>query len=351
MGKLAVYRYTLFMILITQFVVSIFTFVGLFGGNSNPMGHTAAAMLVFVLPFLIIANLILLIYWLIRRRWILAAVPVITVLCCIPYMGTLYQVRSLPQDNTEQNSIKIATYNVAMFGRQASGFVAQDILSEMMKEKVDVLCIQEYANESGNEKNSDRYKSYFPYMAIGNNDMAIFSRYPIQGSKNIPFEMSAQSAMWANINVNGKLIKVFNVHLETTGFNRTLHNVGKIERKGYNVESNAILKAIYGNYTLGMIVRAGQAEIVANERNQSNIPSIVCGDFNDIPYSYVYNTMLGDLTDGFKECGSGWMYTFRGKKRVRIDYIFHDKEFTGVNYYKSELSYSDHFPVFMKLNL
>lgn len=351
MGKLAVYRYASLMMLIIQLVVTIFTFVGLFGGSDHPMGHTAAAMLVFALPLLIVANLILLIYWLIRRKWLLSVIPVVTLLCCIPYVGTLYQFRDLPQDTTGQNGLKIASYNVALFGRQATDFVSQNILEELKKENVDVVCLQEYTNESAEGKISDRYKKYFPYMAMGNADMVIFSRYPIQGSSNLPFEMSSQSAMWANINVNGKVIKVFNVHLETTGFNRTLHNVGKIERKGQTVESNTIIRAIYGNYALGMIVRAGQADVVASERNQSNVPTIICGDFNDIPYSYVYNTMLGNLIDGFKECGSGWMYTYKGKKRVRIDYIFHDASMTGVNYYKSELSYSDHYPVFMKLEL
>ena len=62
--------------------------------------------------------------------------------------------------------------------------------------------------------------------------------------------------------------------------------------------------------------------------------------------------MKGDLVDGFKECGSGWMYTFRGgKKNVRIDYIFHDKKYKGLTYYKKELTYSDHFPVFMKIEM
>ena len=43
------------------------------------------------------------------------------------------------------------------------------------------------------------------------------------------------------------------------------------------------------------------------------------------------------------------MYTFRGKKQVRIDYIFHDEALKGLTYYKRELSYSDHYPVFMKM--
>jgi endonuclease/exonuclease/phosphatase family metal-dependent hydrolase len=60
--------------------------------------------------------------------------------------------------------------------------------------------------------------------------------------------------------------------------------------------------------------------------------------------------MKGQLVDGFKECGSGLMYTFRGKKKVRIDYIFHDEALTGETYYMQKLSYSDHYPVFMKLS-
>jgi endonuclease/exonuclease/phosphatase family metal-dependent hydrolase len=62
--------------------------------------------------------------------------------------------------------------------------------------------------------------------------------------------------------------------------------------------------------------------------------------------------MLGNLVDGFKECGHGFMYTFRGgQKIVRIDYIFHDQSLKGMDYYKYDLTYSDHFPVFMKLEI
>ncbi len=100
-----------------------------------------------------------------------------------------------------------------------------------------------------------------------------------------------------------------------------------------------------------MMFRAGQAITIANEKRSSEKPVILCGDFNDVPYSYVYNTMLGNMVDGFKECGSGWMYTFRGKKPVRIDYIFHDQVLKGLTYYKSDLTYSDHYPIYMKIAL
>lgn len=330
----------------------MFTFIGLFGGNSNPAGNTASAMLVYALPIFIVVNLVLLVLWLLKRNWIISGIAAVTVISCIPYMLTLYQFGGVATNVDEGKKVlKVASYNVARYGNETSGFIASDVLAEMKKQGIDVFCIQEFNSHSGDRSNLEVYKDYFPYVAIGNDDMAIFSRYPIVQTKNIPFEQTNNSAMWAVVNVGGKRIKVFNVHMETTGFNRTLHQAGKAIAKGQNVESNTILQAIYSNYTLGMVVRARQADIVASEISKSREPMIVCGDFNDVPYSYVYNTLLGDMVDGFKECGSGWSFTFRGKKKVRIDYIFHSESIEGVNYYKTELTYSDHFPVFMTLKL
>lgn len=209
-----------------------------------------------------------------------------------------------------------------MFGRETSGFIAQDILSEMKKQKVDVACFQEYNDQSGDKKNSDSYKEYFPYMAQGENDMVIYSRYPIVKSKNMNFEMTNNSAMWAEVNYKGTVIRVYNAHLETTGINSTLHKAGKLMNQGMDIEGNALMRAFYGNYTLGMIARSGQANVLAMDMRDCERPIIVCGDFNDVPYSYVYNTMLGDKVDGFKECGSGFMYTFRGGNKRCASTIF-----------------------------
>ncbi len=350
MGKLAVQKYFSFTILIITVLAMIFTLVGLYGGDVQPAGNTARAMLVYALPLLITADVILLIYWLLLRRWHWALIPLIAILCSIPYSGTIYQFNSPAQGAESKPGIKIATYNVAMFSRETSGFIAQDILSEMKKQKVDVVCFQEYNDESGDKKNSDSYRDYFPYIAKGESDMIIYSRYPIRKSKNINFEMTNNSAMWAEIDYQGTLIRIYNAHLETTGLNRTMSRAGKLVTQGMEIESNTLLRAIYGNYTLGMIARSGQANMLAMDMRESQAPIIVCGDFNDVPYSYVYNTMLGDRVDGFKECGSGFMYTFRGgKKKVRIDYIFHDKEMQTITYYMRDVNYSDHNPVFSKI--
>ena len=351
MGKLAVYKYMSMMFLVAQIIATLSTIIALYGGDVSPIGHSARAMLVYILPLLIAINVLLLIYWLVRRRWLFLLMPVATIACCIPYIGTLYQFRSLEKGVDAKQGLKIATYNVAMFNRETSGFMAQDILAEMRRQKVDVLCMQEYSNVSGDKLNSDSYKEYFPYMAVGRDDMVIYSRYPIKKHDKILFDYTNNSAMWADIDVKGDAVRVFNVHLQTTGINRTLHEAGKLMAQDYDVSSSRVLNAIFGNYTIGMMFRASQANIIATEKRSSENPVILCGDFNDVPYSYVYNTMLGNMVDGFKECGSGWMHTFRGKKAVRIDYIFHDSALKGITYYMSELTYSDHYPVFMKIEL
>ncbi len=353
MGKLAAYRYIAMMFLVIQVIVSVFTIVALFGGNVTPVGNPARAMLVYALPLLIIANVLLIIYWLVRRNWLYLAIPIITIACCIPFMGTYYQPSFFDsKDTNKQNGLKIATYNVAMFGRETSGFMAQDILAEMRSQNVDVLCLQEYNEVSGDKNNTESYREYFPYVAEGREDMIIFSRYPIEKHEKLLFDETNNSAMWADININGREFRIYNVHLETTGINRTIHKAGKLMAQNYDVSTNRLLSAIYGNYMMGMYFRSGQAIELSNEMRQSPNPIILCGDFNDVPYSFVYKTLLGDRVDGFVECGEGWMHTYRGgKKMVRIDYIFHDQSLKGLNYYRMDLTYSDHYPVFMKIAL
>ena len=349
MGRLAVLKYMAAMLLTLQLVLTIFTFVALFGGNVTPVGHSARALLVYALPLLIVANVVMIVYWLIRRQWLMALIPVVTVACCVPYIGTLWQFRSLDKNADAQPGLKIATYNVYMFNRETSGFIAQDVLAEMRRQNVDVLCMQEYNEVSGEKKNSESYKEYFPYMAVGRSDMVIYSRYPIKDTRRILFNDTNNSAMWADIDVKGDRVRVFNVHLQTTGISSTMHQAAKLQGRGYEVEGNRFLEAILGNYIWGLMFRSGQSILVANEVRASQYPVVLCGDFNDVPYSFVYNTLLGSMVDGFRECGSGWSATYRGKKAARIDYIFHDEALQGLSYYKTELTYSDHYPVFMKL--
>ena len=93
--------------------------------------------------------------------------------------------------------------------------------------------------------------------------------------------------------------------------------------------------------------RGVQAERVKEELNQSPYPVIVCGDFNDVPGSYTYETMRGNLRDAFVERGYGLgrSYNFLAPT-LRIDYIFfNDSVLHAIGFRSPRTKLSDHNPV------
>ena len=81
----------------------------------------------------------------------------------------------------------------------------------------------------------------------------------------------------------------------------------------------------------------------------SPYPIILCGDFNDTPLSYAYNTISANLKDTFKESGKGIGQTFVKIPALRIDYILHEKKIRSLNYKQHKKKLSDHYAVSCEL--
>lgn len=354
MGKKAIISYLHFMSIVITFVALILTWVGLYGGHVNPMGNSFRALLCFGLPVMIIFNIILLIYWIIRLK-IWAIVPVISILSCWNYIGTLYRFDSRPE-TSQQGGITVATYNVAAFQREVTGYIAHDIKNLLVQEGADIVCMQEFSNPISAENTTviEEYKDEYPYSIQGAGDMIIFSKYPIKRGENLKFDRGggSNSAHWADIEINGKEIRIYNVHMQTTGVNSTLHQIDKQVKNGGKVGRTEMASRVVGSWEEQFSVRAGQAIQVANQQRQCDKTNLLCGDFNDTPYSYCYNTLLGNMKDGFVTAGHGFMYTYTGARSLlRIDYIFHTDDIKGLDYYTCHASHSDHNPVFFKFVL
>mgnify|MGYP003663557657 FL=1 len=87
-------------------------------------------------------------------------------------------------------------------------------------------------------------------------------------------------------------------------------------------------------------------------KQESKYKMIICGDFNNTAYSYVYRKIKGDLKDTFKKAGNGFGRTYHFKYfPIRIDFIFADESFK-VNTFKTYDDHlSDHFPIMTSLSL
>jgi endonuclease/exonuclease/phosphatase (EEP) superfamily protein YafD len=86
--------------------------------------------------------------------------------------------------------------------------------------------------------------------------------------------------------------------------------------------------------------------------NHSPYSIILCGDFNDVPNSYAYETIGAGLQNAFVQKGSGISRTFSSiSPTLRIDNIFADKRFTVTQFTRVKKLLSDHFPIVADLKI
>ena len=74
---------------------------------------------------------------------------------------------------------------------------------------------------------------------------------------------------------------------------------------------------------------------------------MICGDFNDTPYSYAYLTAKGDLCDAYRDGGFGPMKTYyRNRFYFHIDHILYSGDFLDATACRRGSSRaSDHYPL------
>ena len=136
---------------------------------------------------------------------------------------------------------------------------------------------------------------------------------------------------------------MYNVHLQSSGIDTNV-NVETLDSE----QSNKLLNRIGTTFKAQQF----QAELVANHVAKSPYKVMMCGDFNNTVYSYVYRILKGNLRDTFETSGTGFGSTFNFKYfPVRIDFILADKNYTSGTFKNYTIPYSDHFPILTELTL
>lgn len=98
--------------------------------------------------------------------------------------------------------------------------------------------------------------------------------------------------------------------------------------------------------------RGKQTNIVTTEIAKSPYPSVICGDFNDVPNSYTYFQIKGNRQDAFLKKSFGIGRTFNSLAlTLRIDYILPTKDFTVHQFGLIDEGLSDHTMLVSDLSL
>lgn len=288
-------------------------------------------------------NICLLVWWLVRRKWLVALLPLAALIIGAQDVGRL--VRAPRFGECREGDLRVATLNVHGFqSGQTRGITARHVAEMLRAERIDIACLQEVIDDADHP--FDRLASYFsedyPYY-VRSEEQAIFSRFPIDSHRYVRFTGGNQSCMRVDLKVGGKPLRVVSAHFQTSGIPEAARRIRR------NYDRRMPLDTLCGVLEKNAVLRAGQASIVRSLIEGTSGGVVVAGDFNEIMTSKTYETVGKGLSDAFLTSGHGWGATFGGV--LRIDYILFNDWFEGSDCYVVRgCGLSDHRPVVAALH-
>lgn len=293
-------------------------------------------------PFLIVVNVLFLMYWLIKLKKQLLISLVVLVVGYLGF-GSLYKFSSSNND-TFDNQLDVMNFNVRLFNLYEwipEKEVETEIVQFLQEKAPDVLSIQEYHPH----ENIDLSFFKFKYEKLSGNKtkygQAIFSQYPIVNSGSIEFPKTSNNAIFVDIVKGEDTLRIYNIHLQSLKIDA---KVDKLKQE----DSERLLKRVEQTFKMQQF----QTELFLLHKRQCPYKMIICGDFNNTAFSYVYKEIKGDLEDAFKEAGNGFGRTYEFKFfPVRIDYIFYDSQLELTSFKTFDKKLSDHYPIRARFKL
>jgi len=333
-----------------------------FSDYVSPFRAMAFSYLGLFFPFILGFALLTTIVCLLFRIWKTSIVSGIIFIIC---SGSIFSYFPINNTNKEipEGSIKILSYNVMRFEwlKNHTEEEPNPVVQYIVDSNADIICIQEFAASTDNSKlDLEDLKKVFkntPYYHVGKlrsayekqeYGIAIFSKFPITKTERIHFESKYNGAFYAELDINGEKVSVYNIHLES-------NSLSMDERNEYEDLTRQITTKKLEHFTQSMFKRLNPAfkkralqaqQIDKKIKEDKNKYIIVCGDFNDTPISYSHHKIQGKLKDAFKESGKGMGITYnRHRFLFRIDNIFHSKNIKSYNFEVGKLKNSDHYPI------
>lgn len=307
-----------------------------------PKTFSALSVLGLGAPILILINALFFVYWLVKIKKQLVLSLFVLTLGYFTY-GSLYKFsESKAIDN--KNNISVMNYNVRLFNLYKwipNEDTEEKLVNFIKTEAPDILALQEYHPR---ERTKLAFYKYKYEKLLGKKQtygQAIFSNYPIINSGSIAFPNTFNNAIYVDIVKNKDTIRVYNIHLQSLRLDPKVDNLT-------TEQSEKIFNGVGNTFKIQQI----QAELFLKHKAQCKYKMIICGDFNNTAFSYVYKKVKGDLVDTFKAAGNGFGRTYNFKFfPMRIDFIFADPAFTVNGFKTYDVEYSDHFPIKAKLSL
>ena len=354
--------------LVANFAAAFLLLTTLIGSVISPVKFIAPAYFALLFPITIIANLAFILFWIFSRKWYFLISLSLMLLSAKLISNTFPFHFGDIQQKKKVTDIHLLTYNTRMVGRLVKDTPQKrnNVLRYVIDSNADIVCLQEFEASTNKEyitmDDIIRIFNKYPYKHIEIKTkmysrvfgIATFSKYPIVSRQRIEFKSRNNISISSDINMNGTIVRLFNNHLESNRITENEKSMSIKLKDNFDTENFVDVTHQFSN-KLGLAykLRAAQADTIAGLIAKSPYKVIVCGDFNDVPGSYTYTKMKGNLKDAFAETGFGFGWTFKEPfYGFRIDYVLYDPEtFTPVSYQIDKVNYSDHYPVTCHLKI
>ena len=332
------------------FIITLLAYLSVY---ISPATFWLAGFFSLAIPFLLIANLLLLTFYIIRRqRW--AYFPFFALL-----FGYQYILASLSWHVANDEApvdFSVLSYNVRVFNNyaylQKDEKQAQAMITWLSEEDADIKCLQEFYNNDASAvfnttaqlSKGGEYHAYVCPKVIDRAGaefgLAIFSRFPmLQRGEVKGTDDSAQYAIFADLQTEQGTVRVYNVHLRSMSIDE--NRIMDIERAQENYPS------VMQKLEAGFFARSHQVGFLIQHIQESPYPVLVCGDINDLPYSYSYFSLRHELHNAFEAVGNGLGFSYNGKLFfLRIDNQFYS-DALEIHQFRTlrKVRFSDHFPI------
>lgn len=352
-------------LLTAHVVVALLFLVSALSDKISPEHSTLFAYLGLGFPIFCLLNFIFVLYWLFTQEWRFIWIGLLAIVLCWGQIQLYFPLHSPTDAVPQENTIKLLTYNIMAFGyKEHTADNPNPTIRYIAESGADIVCLQEYAEDTQKEYLTKRkiYKELemYPYKSVVyltrtgrlRNGIAVFSKYPIIKSERIDYKSESNGSALHQIRIKDKTLTLVNNHLESfklTSEDRSRYSSFLKEMDSEKLED--LRGSLQQKLGTAFKIRASQARAVAEAIDSVRTDyTIVCGDFNDTPMSYIYHTIRGDMKDAYVETGFGPGITYHENGFwFRIDHLLYGKAFRAVSSRIGNKKYSDHYPLFVTL--
>lgn len=313
--------------------------------------------------YFLLLNVIFVIVWLmLSSKWFLLSLG--GILVRMSFIPLFFQVGGTDKvdDITDQQILKVISFNVRGFrGSDMDKFNVNDsnmleFIQILEDEQPDVLVLQEFVNRGDSIRLSERLsKMGYSYRVSGSEDNAakgeiIFSKLPIVDV----VRLGDVDKFYADMLWYDDTIRIYCIHLDS-------YHLDQSDHKQIHDISHGNVDSTTGRSTLRkfretILTHEQEWEIMSPFFESRDRMTIVAGDFNDMPASYLYQQFRKLFVDSYCEAGLGFSTTYHGNfshkaafPAFRIDMVLHTHDLKAVAYKRIKTDISDHYPIVVTL--